>query len=232
MTNLDTQQRMIAEDIIKRPLWEPFLIAPQNAEMNEFEREFDDKTIEFMRRHNDVDGMPSARTEIDFEGLEQYEFGYQIGPYNERTVEFWDETLPGFRKMVWGYEKFQGQLGLIQRAFEAAAGIDCVVTWERIYDFRLYSYDLAQPQELSWYLRNSHCRLLWGQSKFYHQTAYIKHELGFLLADRELVIHVMLDPNAWEEKKNGGIECLHVTLLRGAPLDEEWWGEKLPDDTQ
>ena len=199
------------------PIWNPTLIEPHAQ-----------KEIAFMKRHyDDVESIISATKKIDWCALPVFAFRSDVGTYEKTPFERWDEDRQRMHSYSGSRRPYEGDVGLIQQAFEAAAR-QSQRTGEHIFLYHHQHLEMTPPCDLDIDIQGARCRLLWGLRDLNDQCAIETYEFDFVMCDRQFTVcarhdyHADIDPDG-----NGGIEYLQVVLFRGEPFDSPIWGTQL-----
>ena len=183
------------------------------------------KEIELMKRHyEDMQGIIADSKKIRSDKLFTYRYQYKLGfyderSYDERCYERWDEDWQSPQKYLTPRRPYESDVGLIQQVCEATHS-QSRRTGENIRAFHCELAVMTPPCDLDIDIEGAGCRLLWGRSHLFHQTATEVHEFDVFMSGRELLIGYIFHPET-------GFEDIRVSLLRGKPLDHPCWGTLL-----
>ena len=196
------------------PMWMPTLKEP-----------YAQKEIAFMKRHYDnVESIISATEKINWGALPVFAFRSDVGTYEKTPFERWDEDRQRMHSYSGSRRPYEGDVGLIQQAFEAAAR-QSQRTGEHIFLYRHQHLEMTPPCDLDIDIQGARCRLLWGLTDLNDQMAIKWYEFGFIMCGRQFMVNTYRDYHAgFDPDGNGGIEYLLVVLFRGKPFDSPIWG--------
>jgi hypothetical protein len=202
------------ETVSKKPCWWVM-----------FNENYSPLEISFMSKYyDDIEGIITASEELPYDNFPTWRYQYNVGAYKERDYELWDEDLQRMQKHTECRLPYNGEVGLIQQAFDAATG-QSRRTGEDIVSDHHQTWTMTPPCDLSIDIQGAKCRLLWGLSFYQNQVNLSSYEFDFFMCGREFLVSANFDlQDAFYDLGNGGIEYLQVTLLRGEPFVNPCWG--------
>ena len=179
-----------------------------------------------MKRHYDnVESIISTTEKINWGALPVYAYRYDVGTYEETSAERWDEDDQRMRTYSGSHRPYEGDVGLIQQAFGAAAR-QSQRTGEHIFSFRHQHLEMTPPCDLDIDIQGARCRLLWGLTGLNDQCAIKTYEFDFVMGGRQFMVNARYDyQDEFDPEGNGGVEYLQVVIFRGKPFP--YWGTQL-----
>lgn len=148
--------------------------------------------------YEDLEAIVAATDKLPWDKLHEYQYEYQVGT-------------------------FEGDVGLVQQAFDAALS-QSRRTGVEFHSDKYFCWTMTPPCNLDIDIKGAGCHLLWGRSNVANKWDINWYQFDFFMSGREFVVCGEFDLHAAYLNERGGIEHLSVTLLRGEPLDLPCWG--------